>query len=86
MTAAFVGVLVALAAISLGLRTTGVLIPRVHPLARLMASAVIGWLLSAATLQICDRYELHDLGLGLLVSLSPIGVYDVARWWLRWGR
>jgi hypothetical protein len=86
MTDAFVGVLVALAAISLGLRTTGVLIPRVHPLARLIVSAVIGWLLSTATLQLCDRYQLHDLGLGLLVSLSPIGVYDLARWWLRWGK
>lgn len=86
MTVAFVGVLVALAAISLGLRTTAVLIPRVHPLARFVVSAIIGWAFTTATLQICDRYQVHDLGLGLLVSLSPIGVYDLAKWWLRWGK
>jgi hypothetical protein len=86
MTVAFVGVLVALAAIALGLRTTSLLAPRLHPLARFIASAVVGWILAAATLQICDRYQVHDLGLGLLVSLSPIGLYDLAKWWLRWGK
>ena len=86
MRDAFVGVLVALAAVSLGLRTTSLLIPRVHPLARFVISAVVGWVLAAATLQICDRYQVHDLGLGLLVSLSPVGLYDLAKWWLRWKR
>jgi len=86
MTHVFVGVLVALAAITLGLRTTSLLIPRAHPLARFVASAVVGWILATATLQICDRYQVHDLGLGLLVSLSPIGLYDLAKWWLRWGK
>lgn len=86
MTAVLVAVLVALAAVSLGLRTTGLLMARVHPLARFIASGVIGWVLTTATLQVCDRYQLHDLGLGLLVSLSPIGVYDLAKWWLRWGK
>jgi hypothetical protein len=86
MTDVFVGVLVALAAITLGLRTTSLLVPRLHPLARFIASAVIGWILATATLQICDRYQVHDLGLGLLVSLSPIGLYDLAKWWLRWGK
>ena len=86
MTDAFVGVLVALAAISLGLRTTSLLIPRVHPLARFIVSAVAGWLLVTAALQLCARYQVHDLGLGLLVSLAPIGVYDLAKWWLRWGK
>ena len=86
MTDAFVGVLVALAALSLGLRTTSLLIPRVLPPVRFIASAVIGWILVTAVLQICARYQLHDLGLGLLVSLAPIGVYDLAKWWLRWGK
>ena len=85
MTDVFVGVLVALAAISLGLRTTSLLLPRVHPLARFILSAVVGWILVTATLQICARYQVHDLGLGLLVSLAPIGIYDLAKWWLRWG-
>ena len=84
MTDAFLGVLVALAAISLGLRTTSLLIPRVHPLARFIASAIIGWALATAILQACDRYQVHDLGLGLLVSLSPVGLYDLAKWWFRW--
>jgi hypothetical protein len=84
MTDALVGVLVALAAISLGLRATGVLLARIHPLARFIIAAVIGWVLTTATLQICDRYQVHDLGLGLLVSLAPVGVYDLAKWWLRW--
>ena len=86
MTDVFVAVLVALAAISLGLRTTSVLVPRLHPLARLIVSAVAGGLLTTATLQVCESYHVHDLGLGLLVSLSPIGVYDLAKWWLRWGK
>jgi hypothetical protein len=84
MTNALVAVLVALAAISLGLRATGVLLPRLHPLARVVVSAVIGWLLATATLRICDAYQVHDLGLGLLVSLTPVGVYDLLKWWFRW--
>jgi hypothetical protein len=84
MTDVLVGVLVALAAISLGLRTTSVLIPRINPLLRFITSGVIGAVLTTATLQICDSYQVHDLGLGLLVSLSPVGVYDLAKWWLRW--
>jgi hypothetical protein len=34
-------------------------------------------------MQISDRYQVHDLGLGLLVSLAPVGVYDLVKWWLR---
>jgi hypothetical protein len=77
-----VGALLALAAVSLGLRTTMLLIPGVPPNVRLIASSLIGTILTAATLQICDRYRVHDLGLGLLLSLSPVGVYDLAKWWL----
>lgn len=77
-----VGILLALAAVSLGLRTTALLMPVVHANVRLIASSVIGTIFVAAALQICDRYLVHDLGLGLLVSLSPVGVYDLAKWWL----
>jgi len=83
MTLVFVGVLLALAAVSLGLRATSLLIPRVHPLLRLAASSVVGTILVLATLQICDRYRVHDLGLGLLISLAPIGIFDLAKWWYR---
>ena len=86
MTLVFVGVLLALAAVSLGLRATSLLIPRVHPLLRLAVSSGIGTILVLATLQICDRYGVHDLGLGLLVSLAPVGIFDLAKWWFRRNR
>jgi hypothetical protein len=86
MTVVLVGVLLALAAVSLGLRTTSLLIPRVHPLFRLAVSSVIGTILVLATLQICDRYHVHDLGLGLLISLAPVGIFDLAKWWFRRNR
>jgi hypothetical protein len=83
MTVVAVGVLLALAAVSLGLRATSLLMPRAHPLLRLAVSATIGTILVLATLQICDRYGLHDLGLGLLLSLAPVGLFDVTKWWYR---
>ena len=83
MTLALVGILLALAAVSLGLRTTSLLIPVVPPLLRLAMSAIIGTILVSATLQISDRYSVHDLGLGLLLSLAPVGVFDVMKWWFR---
>ena len=83
MTLIVVGVLLALAAVSLGLRTTALLIPRVAPLLRLIASAVIGTILVLAALQISDRYGVHDLGLGLLLSLAPVGLFDLFKWWHR---
>ena len=86
MTAALVGVLLALAAISLGLRVTGVLISGIHPLARFVIAAIIGSALTMGTLEICNRYLIHDLGLGLLVSLAPVGLYDLLKWWFRWRR
>jgi len=81
MIAAAVGVLLGLAALSLGLRVTSLLMSRANPLLRLAVSAVIGTILVMATLQISDRYHVHDLGLGLLVSLSPVGLFDLAKWW-----
>ena len=83
MTLVAVGALLALAAVSLGLRTTSLLIPRAYPFVRLAVSSVIGTILVVATLQICDRYRVHDLGLGLLLSVAPVGVYDLAKWWFR---
>ena len=80
MTVFVVGVLLALAAVSLGLRTTSVLIPRVHPLVRLAASLMIGAAFVVVALRISDRYFVHDLGLGLLISLSPVGLYDFTKW------
>ena len=84
MTALVVGPLLALAAVCLGLRTTAVLIPRVHPMARLVTACLIGAIFVAVTLQLSDRYRVYDLGLGLLVSLSPVGVFDLLKWWFRW--
>ena len=81
-----VGVLLALAAASLGLRTTVVLIPRVNPVLRVLMSIIIGGVFVTVTLQISDRNQVHDLGLGLLVSLAPVGLYDLAKWWFRWKR
>lgn len=75
------GILLALAAVSLGLRATSLLMPRVHPILRLAVSAVVGTILVLATMQISNRYRVHDLGLGLLLSLSPVGLFDLAKWW-----
>lgn len=83
MTLVAVGLLLALAAVSLGLRTTSLVMPRLHPLVRLAVASIIGTILVVATLQICDRYRVHDLGLGLLVSVAPVGVFDLAKWWFR---
>lgn len=84
MRDAFVGLMVALAAISLGLRTINMLTPRLHPMWRIAAAAIIGTAVTTASLRISDRYQAHDLGLGLLVSLAPVGVFDLAKWWFRW--
>jgi hypothetical protein len=27
-----------------------------------------------------------EFGLGLLISLSPVGVFDAVKWWFLWGR
>jgi len=83
ITLGAVSVLLVLAAASLGLRTTSVLIPRVHPFVRLIAAFAIGGVFVAVILQISDSYHVHDLGLGLLVSLSPVGAFDLAKWWFR---
>ena len=84
MTAVVIG-LVALAAISLGLRTTSVLLsPRVHPMVRLAVSIAAGALIVAVILEVCQGYRIFDFGMGLLISLSPVGLFDLAKWWFRW--
>ena len=82
-----VPVLLSLAGICLGLRTTSVLLgSRLHPLARFAVSVVIGAALVLGTLEICEKYHIFDLGMGLLLSLSPVGIFDLAKWWFRWRR
>ena len=86
MNAAIIG-LVALAAIALGLRTTAVLLaPTVHPLGRLLLSIAAGALITMVILELADSYGVFELALGLLLSLSPVGVFDLARWWFKWRR
>ena len=86
MIAVLQSALLALTALSLGLRTTSVLTPRMHPVARLLIAAVVGSIFVMAAMQVAMSNQLHDLGLGLLLSLSPVGVFDVLKWWHRWGR
>ena len=87
MTALVVTVLLALAAISLGLRTTALFVSeRMHPVARLVIAVATGALMTAVILQVCESYHVFELGLGLLLSLSPAGVYDLLKWWFRRAR
>ena len=84
MTALVLGLL-ALAALSLGLRATAVFAGgATHPLARFAAAAIVGSVITGAFLQLCDRYGMPQLAWGLLLSLSPVGMFDVAKWWFRW--
>ena len=77
--------LVALAAISLGLRATAVLLsPTVHPFGRLLLSIAAGAVITMASLELARRYGVFELALGLLLSLSPVGLFDLAKWWFRW--
>ena len=86
MNAAIIG-LVALAAISLGLRATAVLLgPTVHPFGRLLLAIAAGALITMVMLELADSYGVFELALGLLLSLSPVGVFDLAKWWFKWRR
>jgi high-affinity Fe2+/Pb2+ permease len=77
-------VLLALAAATLGLRTTAVLLgPRVHPWLRLAVAFAAGWLFVAVILELSRSYRVYELGLGLLLALSPVGVFDLVKWWFR---
>lgn len=84
MTTLFTALL-SLAAVSLGLRTTGVMLSqRRHPLVRLVLSIVVGAIFVLVTLDVSRNLHMFELGLGLLASLAPVGVFDVAKWWYRW--
>jgi hypothetical protein len=79
--------LLVLAALCLGLRTTSVLVgARVHPFMRLLLSLLIGGVMALALLQLCRSYNVFEFGLGLLASLSPVGLFDAAKWWFTWNR
>jgi len=83
MTALLV-MLVTLAGLSLGLRTTSVLVgPAAHPLDRLALSVLAGALWTALVFEVSSSYRAFDFGLGLMLSLSPVGLFDVAKWWFR---
>ena len=76
--------LVGLAGLSLGLRTTSVLIePQVHPLDRLALSILAGALGTALVFEVSNSYRVFDFGLGLMLSLSPVGLFDLTKWWFR---
>lgn len=82
MTSLVVAALLALASISLGLRTTSLYAgDRMHPVARLALAVFTGGLLTALILQVCSNYRIFEFGLGLLFALSPAGVYDLVKWW-----
>ena len=84
MNVVIIGLLV-LAAISLGLRTTALLLgPGIHPMVRLGVSGAAGALITLVVLQVCDSYRVLEFGLGLLLSLAPVGIFDLAKWWYRW--
>ena len=79
----FMSALLVLAALCLGLRTTSVLGSRVQPFMRLLLSLLIGGVMTLAVLELCRSYHVFEFGLGLMASLSPVGVFDVAKWWFR---
>ncbi len=85
MNIVIIGLLV-LAAVSLGLRTTSFAASRLHPAVRLATALAVGGMLTVAFLQFCDSYRVFEFGLGLLISLSPVGLFDLTKWWFLWGR
>lgn len=76
--------LVLLAGLSLGLRTTSVLLPpHTHPVDRMALSILAGAMWTAVVFEVSGSYHVFDLGLGLMLSLSPVGVFDLTKWWFR---
>ena len=86
MTSLVLAALLALASISLGLRTTSLYVSaRMHPVTRLVLALATGGLVTALILQVCESYRVFEMGFGLLLSLSPVGIYDLLKWWFRKG-
>ncbi len=76
--------LVTLAGLCLGLRTTSVMLPLSgHPLDRLALSIVAGAIWTAVVFDVANSYRIDDFGLGLMLSLSPAGLFDLTKWWFR---
>lgn len=83
MTAVLVS-LVMLAGLSLGLRTASLVMDADgHPLDRLAVAIIAGTLWTAVVLEVSSSYRIFDFGLGLMLSLSPAGLFDVTKWWFR---
>lgn len=77
-------VLLAAASLSLGLRATALFLAEpVHPMDRLALAAISGGLITAVILQVSASYRVFELGLGLVLSLSPVGPFDLTKWWFR---
>ena len=77
-------VLVTLAGLCLGLRTTSLMLPlTVHPLDRLALALVAGAIWTAVVFDVANSYRIYDFGLGLMLSLSPAGLFDLTKWWFR---
>lgn len=82
--AALLLLLLLAAALSLGLRSTTVIDgDGTHPVDRLLAAATAGGIMTGAALLLSWRWHVAEAGVGLLLSLAPVGLYDVARWWYR---
>lgn len=79
-----VAVLLFSASIALGIRTSSLLVDeRAHPMDRLALATISGALITAVTLQVFASYHIFEFGLGLLLSLSPVGPFDLTKWWCR---
>lgn len=77
-------VLLAVAAISIGFRTVGGLLQKVsHPVDRLVMAVIAGVMLVGLVLGVSNRLRVLEAGLGLVASLAPVGVFDLAKWWHR---
>ena len=83
MTVLFV-MLLAAASLSLGLRATALFLAEpVHPMDRLVLAAISGGLITAVILQVSASCRVFELGLGLVLSLSPVGPFDLTKWWFK---
>jgi hypothetical protein len=79
-----VAALLAAASISLGLRATSLFVDdRVHPMDRLALATIAGALITAVILQVFASYRLSEFAVGMLLSLSPVGPFDLIKWWFR---
>ncbi len=78
-----VAALLLAASLSVGLRATSGWLDHWHPLDRLVLATVLGGVIIAASLLVCERYQVVQAGYGLAFSLAPVGLFDVTKWWFR---